>query len=75
MGQLIEIIIGIALLAALGWGLFWVCDRAFPNFAPAKWAVGVLLIILILLFANRELNYTGGGGTVTHPFWERGDSR
>jgi hypothetical protein len=72
MGQLIEIIIGIAVLAALGWGLFYVCDRSFPTFAPAKWAVGVLLIILILLFANRELNYTGSGGDVTRPFWERG---
>lgn len=74
MDQLIEIIIGIALLAALGWGLFWVCDRAFPNFAPAKWLVGVLMIILILMFANREMNYgnSGGGGrSDSRWFWQR----
>ncbi len=48
MEQLIPLLIDILVLALLGYGMYWVCTKFFPNFAPALWICGVILLILIL---------------------------
>lgn len=68
METLISILIAIIIFAIVGYGLYLVCTRFFPNFPPALWICGVVLLILILMFANRVLG--GPGQLIVWP-WAR----
>ena len=58
MDQLIQLLIYIVIFAIIGYGLWWVCQK-FSLPEPIVWICGAVLLIIILLFAQREL--AGGG--------------
>jgi hypothetical protein len=62
MGTLIALLIWIVIFAIVAYGLLWVCSRFFPEFPPARWICGgILLIILLIAIGNQ---YSGGGFTI-----------
>ncbi len=60
MEQLIAVLIAIVIFAVVAYGLYWICTKFFPNFPPALWICGVVLLIMILVFASNQF----GGGAV-----------
>ncbi len=63
MDQLIQFLIYIVIFAIAAYGLYWICTHFFPNFPPALWICGAVLLIVVLLFISRGL---GGGFPVLH---------
>ena len=63
MQLLIAVLIGIVVFAILAFGMKWICDTFFPNFKPAYWICGVVLLI-VLLIAVSQL-FAGGSGIPT----------
>jgi hypothetical protein len=61
--EAIQLIIIVVFFVVLALGLFWVCQKFFPEFPMARWICGALLLILILLFAS---------GQVHMPFYHTG---
>lgn len=54
MELLITVLIYIIIFAILAFGLAWICAKFFPEFPPARWICGgVLLIILLLAIAHQ----------------------
>lgn len=53
METLISILAAALFIALIGYGLYWACTKFFPNFAPALWICGVVVVILILYAAER----------------------
>lgn len=62
MDQLIQLIIYIVIFAIVAYGLWYVCTK-FGMPQPVFWICGAVLLIIILLFLNRQL----GGGAVNWP--------
>jgi hypothetical protein len=60
MEQLISVLIAIVIFCVVAYGLYWICTKFFANFPPALWICGVILLILILVFASSQF----GGGTL-----------
>jgi hypothetical protein len=58
---LIQLLIYATVFAVMAFGLYWVCTRFFPNFPPALWICGAVLLIIILVFVSGQL---GGGASV-----------
>lgn len=54
MDQLISFLIAIVIFAVIAYGLYWICTRFFPNFPPALWICGAVLLIIILVFISRQ---------------------
>jgi hypothetical protein len=65
MQALISILIAIVIFAIVAYGLYWICTKFFPNFAPALWICGVILIILLLVVVQSQM---GGGGEYHFPW-------
>jgi hypothetical protein len=60
--QIITLIFVILIFAIVAYGLHWVCVQfALPQ--PVLWICGTLLLIILLLFAARQL---GLGGAMPH---------
>jgi hypothetical protein len=59
LDTLIIVLVAIVVFAIVAFGFKWICDRFFPNFPPALWICGIILIVLIL-FAARAI-FSGGG--------------
>jgi len=57
MDLLIQVLIGAVVFCILAYALYWVCTKFFPNFPPALWICGVILIIVLLVIVSR---LTGG---------------
>ena len=53
--QLINLLIYVFLFALLAYGMYWVCTHFFPNFPPALWICGVILLIVILLAVTGQI--------------------
>jgi hypothetical protein len=54
MHLLISVLIFLVFFAVLAFGLLWICGKFFPEFPPARWICGaILLIVLLLLAANQ----------------------
>jgi tellurite resistance protein TehA-like permease len=70
MQLLINVLIGIVIFAILGYGLYLICTKFFPNFAPALWICGVILIIVLLVLLSTQMGGTGNvGPSYTFPPW------
>ena len=52
---LIGLLIMCIVFAVLAYALYWVCTHFFPNFPPALWISGAVLIVIILLYASGQL--------------------
>ncbi len=63
MDQLIQFLIYIVIFAIVAYGLYWICGHFFPNFPPALWICGAVLLIIVLLFISGGL---GGRFPVLH---------
>ena len=59
MNQLITFLIAIIIFAVAAYGLFWICQKFFPEFPPARWICGAILLIIVLLYIASQL---GAGG-------------
>jgi hypothetical protein len=60
--QAITLIIVILIFAVVAYGIHWVCVQfALPQ--PVLWICGVILLIILLMFAARQL---GLGGAAPH---------
>jgi hypothetical protein len=44
----------------LAFGLLWVCNKFFPEFPPARWICGVILIIVLLVVVSAVFGGAGG---------------
>lgn len=64
MDLLINALIVIVLFAILAYGLYWICTHFFPNFPPALWITGAILLIIVLLAAKA---FIGGSLIFYHP--------
>lgn len=64
MDLLINVLIGIVFFAILAYGMYFVCTKFFPNFAPALWICGVILIIVLLVIVGK---FGAGGELLWHP--------
>ncbi len=51
MPALVTLLIWILLFCCLAWALLWICTRFWPEFPPARWICGVILLILLIYFA------------------------
>jgi hypothetical protein len=71
METLIYVLICIVIFCILAYGLLWVCGKFFPEFPPARWICGAILLIVLLIFAASQF---GGGSGVHFPEF-RHDSR
>lgn len=56
MDQVIQLLAGILVIAVVGYGMYLGCQKFFPNFQPALWVCGVILLIIVCLFANKVLS-------------------
>jgi hypothetical protein len=63
MEMLITLLIWIIVFAVAAFGLSWICTRFFPEFPPARWICGAVLLIVILLLIAQQF---GGGGSFPH---------
>lgn len=57
MDQLIFVLCAVLFIALIGYGLYMVCTKFFPEFPPARWICGVILLILILAFVSGQLSW------------------
>jgi hypothetical protein len=55
MDLLIQLLIWVVVFAILAYGVYWVCTKFFPNFPPALWICGGILLIFLLLFISRQI--------------------
>ncbi len=54
MDLLITLLCYIIAFAVIAFGLLWICNRFFPEFPPARWICGgVLLIVLLIAIAHQ----------------------
>lgn len=58
MPELIAILIWIIVFAVVAYGLLWVCGKFFPEFPPARWICGAILLIALLLFISQRFGST-----------------
>lgn len=64
MAQTLIVLLVYALIFAIvAYGLYWVCTHFFPDFPPALWICGAILLIVLLLFISGQL----GGGPILAP--------
>ncbi len=49
MELLITLLIWLIVFAILAFGLSWICGKFFPEFPPARWICGGVLLIILLL--------------------------
>lgn len=54
MDMLITLLIWAIVFAIVAFGLLWICNRFFPEFPPARWICGGILLIILLLAISRE---------------------
>jgi hypothetical protein len=62
MQLLITILIWCVVFAVLAFALLWVCTRFFPEFPPARWICGAILLIVLLVVISGQF-----GGSFPHP--------
>lgn len=55
---LIVLLIDVVIFALIAWCVYWICTRFFPQFPPALWVCGAILLIVLLLFISGQI---GGG--------------
>jgi len=55
MPELIAILVWILIFAVVAFGLLWVCGKFFPEFPPARWICGVVLLIILLAAISGQL--------------------
>jgi peptidoglycan/LPS O-acetylase OafA/YrhL len=60
---LIALLIGAIIFAVIAYAMYWVCTHFFPNFPPALWICGAILLIVLLLWIGGQLP----GGPVLVP--------
>ena len=53
--SLIYLLINILVFAVIAYALYWVCTHFFPQFPPALWICGAVLLIVLLLFISGQL--------------------
>ncbi len=56
INQLIYFLIAIILFAIVAYGLLWVCSKFFPEFPPARWICGGILLSIILILVAQRFN-------------------
>ena len=54
MNTLILVLICLVVLAVVAYGLLWICSRFFPEFPPARWICGAILLIVALVFLAQQ---------------------
>lgn len=64
MDMLITLLICVIVFAILAFGLKWVCDKFFPEFPPARWICGGILLIMLLLVI--AVQFPGGFPVIHH---------
>jgi hypothetical protein len=52
--HLAGVLVAIVIFAVIAYGLYWVCTKFFPNFPPALWICGAVLLIIILYYLAHE---------------------
>ncbi len=52
---LIQIVVYLLVFSVLGWIAYWICMKFFPEFPPARWVCGAVLLIVFLLFVSHQL--------------------
>ena len=55
METLVVLLVDIVIFALVAYALFWICTRFFPNFQPALWVCGALLLLVLLFFVSGQL--------------------
>lgn len=53
---LIGFLVACIIFAIIGLGLYLICTKFFPNFVPALWICGCILLIIVLFYALRVAN-------------------
>jgi hypothetical protein len=66
MDQLIGLLIAVLVFCCIAYGLWWICQRFFPEFPPARWICGVILLIMLLAF----FGHVSGGGSIWPLRWK-----
>lgn len=66
MDILIPLLIWAVIFAVLAFTLLWVCNRFFPEFPPARWICGAVLLIILLVVISGQF-----GGGIPHPLFRR----
>ncbi len=59
MEPIIQLVIYLLIFAVLGWIAYWICTKFFPEFPPARWICGAVLLIIFLLFVSQQLTTSG----------------
>lgn len=58
MALLINLLIWMLIFACIGYGLYLACMKFFPEFPPARWICGAVLLIMMLIFLGQS--FSGG---------------
>ena len=53
--SLIGLLIAAIIFAVIAYAMWWVCTRFFPQFPPALWICGAILLIIILLYVSGQI--------------------
>ena len=53
--SLIGLLIAAIIFAVIAYAMYWVCTRFFPQFPPALWICGAILLIIILLYVSGQI--------------------
>ena len=54
MNTLILVLICLVVFAVAAYGLLWICNKFFPEFPPARWICGAILLIVALILLSRQ---------------------
>lgn len=54
MNTLILVLICLVVFAVAAYGLLWICNKFFPEFPPARWICGAILLIVALVFLSQQ---------------------
>jgi hypothetical protein len=52
---LISLLIAILIFGTIAWVMWIICVKFFPEFPPARWICGVVLLIILLLYISGQL--------------------
>jgi hypothetical protein len=53
--SLISLLIAVLIFGLLAYGLYMLCVKFWPEFPPARWICGVILLIVLLMWIGGSL--------------------
>ena len=52
--SLIALLIAAIIFCVIAYAMWWVCSHFFPQFPPAMWICGAILLIILLLWVSGQ---------------------